>query len=363
MDPSQSALGLDSIPSVATSWIRVIVPQIKAFHVVSSATAKKANNLARVFDNDASFGSILHACDSQLEDVDERMAGEIRRLKQALYQFMNPEVNDTTDVGLDKAVSDRQLMKFVKLGHPTRNMIQHLSNLVVVFSLIKELKLSAAVAHLSPKKAEDLICRAKELAEIVNPRATLDIDNITVLSYLTQYINPGLGMADWELAAALLVALFNSISGCSSCFHQAQAVTVSGRRDENGIDFFGGNKRIHDLRRKKACRSFALLILKEAIKRRVPRGLFSNYTRSVLLLSPTEIPTQFYFVKEQFFGSNHGENSDEVRRLRASVLKEDASPIDGEISIMLESDTQLECLQKLLHMLHTSKGGGMEFNI
>jgi len=349
MDPSQSVLGLDSLLSVATSSIRVIIPQIKAFNVVSSATAKKANNLARVFDNDASFGSILHACDSQLQDVDESMAGEIRRLKLALYQFMNPEVNDTTDVDLDKEVSDRQLMKFVKLGYPTRNIIQHLSNLVVVLSLIKELKLSAAVAHLSPKKAEDLIRRAKELAEIVNPRATLDIDNITVLSYLTQYINPGLGMADWELAAALLFALFNSISGCSSCFHRAQAVTVSGRRDEKGIDFFGGNQRIHRGRRTRACRSFALLILKEAIKRRLPHGLFSNYTHSILLLSPTEIASHLYFVKENFFDSKHGEDSDEVKRTRESVLKKESSN-DGEVSLLLDNREQVVCLKQLFNM-------------
>ena len=331
-----------------------------ASSVIASRQSSSANRTAAVFkrSSNVTIGSLLSSCD----DSDDALVGEgdsdeaMKRLKLAFEQY-----NKT----VDPSKRDKRLKKFFQLGRPARNMVQHLLNLFLVGELIDGIKLMEVVAHLPSEVADELIRRATELASLVDPDTPFDINNITVGSYTNTYVHPGLKEDHtWELATSVVIGIFDCFTGSVGMtkdqkrtfkqkvdphFQRSQNCKISGGRDENGVDFFGGSSEKHIKRRKRAIRSYLVVLLKKAMLRMFPRGLFDKcggYTQSILRLSPTDIVDKFSFVKDSFFGDDNDVSEDVLNKMKSFLNKQKQS--DGEITLLIESGDQIKSLKHLL---------------
>ena len=350
----------------------LIGPNFDANSVIASRQSSSASRTAAVFkrSSNVTIGSLLNSCD----DSDDALVGEgdsdeaMKRLKLAFEQY-----NKT----VDPSKRDKRLKKFFQLGRPARNIVQHLLNLLLVGELIDGIKLMEVVAHLPSEVADELIRRATELASLVDSNIPFDIDNITVGSYTNTYVHPGLKEDHtWELATSVVVGIFDCFTGSVGMtkdqkrtfkqnvdphFQRSQNCKISGGRDESGVDFFGGSSEKHMKRRKKAVRTYLMVLLKKAMLRMFPRGLFDKcggYTQSILRLSPSDMVDKFSFVKDSFFGDDNDVSEDVLNKMKSFLNKQKQS--DGEITLLIENVDQINSLKRLLACWRnaTSSEGG-----
>ena len=87
--------------------------------------------------------------------------------------------------------------------------------------------------------------------------------------------------------------------------------------------------------------------------RRLPNDFFDKcggFTRCLLRLSSSDIVSHFSFVKDGFFKYNHGIDNSEVEKIKSNVLKKQ-NPNDGERTLLIENDEQINSLKRLLKTL------------
>ena len=100
-------------------------------------------------------------------------------------------------------------------------------------------------------------------------------------------------------------------------------------------------------------RSTLLVVLKHAILRRLPNGLFDDYggyIRSLICLSPKKLNKNFTFVKAGFFDKDHSQESEVVKSIK-STLSAKQKLSDGERTLFIEDDEQINSLKRLLELV------------
>jgi len=229
--------------------------------------------------------------------------------------------------------------------------------------------LADAVAHLPEDVAEKLINDAAELARLVNPKQRSTFSStMTILSYLNTFALRGLE-TDWEqLASQVVLRIFDSLTNVGSSskavethdrlvkphFKRSQHYTVSGGINESGgVDYCSDNSRLHGDKRRRIIRVLVLHFLKKSIMRRVPNGMFNEcggFTRCLLRLSPCNIVSQFAFVRDTFFENDCGIDSDQVEKLKTTVLKKQKQNV-GERTLLIENDEQITSMKRWLKRL------------
>ena len=360
---------LDRLPSVAIDAISVLRPLVNAYNVVASQQKGEASKMASAFGDggNATLARLLDCCDTTKrrpsEAEDPVIAAELERVQKAICLYNKDDIEKISQY------PSKKVEKFVKLGHPTRNMLMHLFNLIMTHLIIAELKLSDVVAHLPKDVAEALIKSARELARLVNPDSPFisSMIEMTIMAYLNTFAFPGLDTDAWELASQVVLRIFDSLTNVGSsptqveshrtlvlpCVHRVQSITVSGvMNDSCGVDYCGDSSRSHRDRRRRAFRLYALNILKRSITRRLPNDFFDDFggfTRCLLRLSPTNVVLHFLFINDKFFMMDGIDNS-EVEKIKSNVLKKQ-NPNDGERTLLIENDEQINSLKRLLKTL------------
>ena len=390
IDPNNTHVSLADLPKVITKFISVLKPVVLAYNdLLSSARAKNASSLCNVVgDNeDTEIGKVIITLDAMNNEaaLSENNA-TLLKIQKAILLDKNEPRNEEDLQQKASSVTTATINTYIRLGHPTRNMLMHMLHILFVHFILDELNLTVASSHLSHDAIENLLSNTANLATKVPSQAVEYSPDLPINILLVQFIIPALNKSETLVeATAVLLGIFDCLAGPGvhkspessqtfqnnvlPHFDKAHSKKISSGSCGNSPtnDYCGDlTNTIHNKRRRRMLMTYFLPLLKCSMEKILPRDIFKKhdgYMCFLFQLAPTQMYTLFTFVKPSFFYNKERNSQYDVKQKCPALCNEldKTSEIKGKNwrrYLIIDADEQVESLEYLFRVAYVPQHGG-----
>lgn len=370
-----------NLKQLAFNFLSILGP-LPALNSAFGAYLKaEATEMQSMVDMTSGIGSIISYCEKKVSTVgtcqSEEFDDMVFSIKDAIHRAKHGNVNDQQV--LDKSrrsfintdVKDGTVKRHLALGHETTNLLMHLLSSYFGVAFLRKLAIFEIVQYLSCASA--FMEKLEDFAQRVNPDADFD-DSTNALDFLLTHVVLALEEEEtqeeaWEIACSVLCYSNKPVSVGPNAsddakakdprkknfdrkYREVECEAKSGGVDESAAVYWSGSEERHRLRRLRAFREVAIILLRTLIEKSCPTDSFTKfgYTRSFLLLSVSSIGKECTFIQPKMFSSCRAELQTKISKMMKALDKKDDT---GVRTLFVQGDEQRESLKLLLDAYDT----------